>query len=139
MAEELIQKNKEKFYRGIELEELKKLNLREFSNLVKSRSRRTILRSSEKIENFLKKCARRTEQNKPIRTHDRELVIVPAMVGKIIYIHNGKEYLKVMMTHDMIGHRLGEFSPTRKQAKHTSVGMGASKAPAVPKPVVVKK
>ena len=138
MAEGLIQKNKEKFYRGIELEELKKLNLREFSKLVKSRSRRAILRSSGKIENFIKKCETRSEKGKPIKTHNRELVIVPAMVGNVIHIHNGKEYVKVTMTHDMIGHRLGEFSPTRKLAKHTSVGIGASKAPAA-KPAVVNK
>lgn len=135
MAEKLIQKNKERFYRGIELEELKKLNLREFSKLVKSRGRRTILRSSEKIENFLKKCTKRTEQNKPIKTQDRELIIVPLMVGKVIHIHNGKEYTKVIITHDMIGHRFGEFSPTRKLAKHTSVGAGAGKTPEKPKPV----
>ncbi len=128
MAEELIQKSKEKFYRGIELEELKKMDVREFAKLVKSGSRRFLLRNGEEIEKFVAKCEVKNARNKPIKTHDRELVIVPKMVGSMIQVHNGKEFVKVPIVSEMLGHRLGEFALTRKIAKHTSAGVGATKS-----------
>ncbi|MAG39921.1 30S ribosomal protein S19 [Candidatus Pacearchaeota archaeon] len=128
MAEELVKKDKGKFYRGIELEELKEMNIREFAKLAKARSRRSILRNSEEIEKFVSKCEKNTERKKPIKTHNRALVIVPKMVGKLIQIHNGKDFVKVEIQSEMLGHRLGEFSQTRKIAKHTSAGIGATKS-----------
>jgi small subunit ribosomal protein S19 len=50
------------------------------------------------------------------------------MIGKTIGIYNGKEFLRVIITEEMLGHRLGEFSMTRKIAKHTKMGIGASKS-----------
>ena len=55
------------------------------------------------------------------------MIIVPKMIGLSIFVYNGKEFLKVDITHDMLGHRLGEFSLTRKIAKHTKAGVGATK------------
>ncbi|MFH1522005.1 MAG: ribosomal protein S19 family protein [archaeon] len=127
MAEILIKKDKDKFYRGKKTAELKSIDTREFAKLVKSRARRTILRNYDVIEAFVSKCERNTLKNKSIKTHDRSLVIVPKMVGKTIGIHNGKEFVKVVIIEEMLGHRLGEFSMTRKIAKHTSVGGGAKK------------
>ncbi len=127
MAEELAQKSKERFYRGIELEELKKMDTREFAKLLKSRARRTILRNGDVVERFVQKCEKRAAQNKPIKTHDRSLVIVPKMIEKTIQVYNGKEFLKVLITDEMLGHRLGEFSLTRKIAKHTKTGIGIKK------------
>jgi len=122
MAEELVQKSKERFYRGIEVEDLKKMGTREFAKLVKARARRAILRNYDIIEKFTQKCEKRDLQNKPIKTHDRALVIVPKMIGKTIHIYNGKEFLRVDITDEMLGHRLGEFSLTRKIAKHVKSG-----------------
>ncbi|MCK4649974.1 ribosomal protein S19 family protein [Candidatus Pacearchaeota archaeon] len=122
MAEELVKKSKEKFFRGKNVEDLKAVNTREFAKLVKSRARRTILRNYDVIEAFVRKLEERTANGKMAKTHDRSLVIVPRMVGKIVGVHNGKEFVKVAITHDMLGHRLGEFSMTRKIAKHTSLG-----------------
>ena len=122
MTDKIERKSKEKFYRGVNIEELKTLDTREFAKLVKARSRRALLRNYDVIEAFIQKCERRSQKNKPIRTHDRALVIVPKMIGKIIGVHNGKEYVRVDVTEEMLGHRLGEFSPTRKIAKHTSLG-----------------
>ena len=127
MAEELIKKNKNKFFRGKNIEDLKKIDVREFSKLVKSRTRRTILRNYDVIEAFIKKCDERTLKNKPIKTHDRSLVVTPKMIGKTIGIHNGKEFVKVVIIEEMLGHRLGELAMTRRIAKHTSVGGGAKK------------
>ena len=127
MAEELVQKNKERFYRGIEVEELKLMETREFAKLVKSRARRAINRNYDVIENFIKKCQKREGKRKPIKTHNRSLVIVPKLLDKTIQIYNGKEFVKVTITDEMLGHRLGEFSMTRKIAKHTKAGVGATK------------
>ena len=128
MAEELIQKSKERFYRGVEIEELKKMNLREFAKLVKSRARRTIIRNADIIEKFEQKCEKKSSKDRPIKTHDRTLIIVPKMLGKTILVYNGKEFLRVTIDETMLGHRLGEFSLTRKIAKHTKVGVGATKS-----------
>lgn len=127
---DVLHKGKEKSYRGIEIEELKKLDLREFAKLVKSRPRRAILRNYDIIEKFVKRSEKKLAKNKLIKTHDRELIIVPKMVGKTIYIYNGKEYEKVLIIEQMLGHRLGEFALTRKIAKHTKAGVGATKSSA---------
>ncbi len=117
---QIIKKNKERIFRGKKLEDLKQLDVREFSKLVKSRSRRSLLRNYDVIEKFVKKCNERSAKGKQIRTHDRELIIVPNMVDRTIFIHNGKEFQKVEITEFMLGHRLGEFSMTRKIAKHAA-------------------
>jgi len=128
MAEELVQKSKERFFRGIEVEDLKVMDLREFAKLVKSRARRTIVRNTDVIEKFVQKCERKAAEDKPIKTHDRTLIIVPKMLGKTVQVYNGKEFLKVVIDESMLGHRLGEFSLTRKIAKHTKAGVGATKS-----------
>ena|SRR5579885_3589911 len=53
-----------------------------------------------------------------IKTWSRACVIAPEMVGFIFGVHNGKNHIEVLVTEDMVGHRLGEFSPTRKFVKH---------------------
>jgi small subunit ribosomal protein S19 len=121
MAEELTKKSKDKFYRGVNTLELKNLSLREFAKFVKANPRRAILRNAHVIEKFIQKCEKRNAQNKPIKTHDRTLVVVPKMIGKTIHVYNGKEFLKVEIADEMLGHRLGEFALTRKIAKHTSL------------------
>ncbi|MDH3353229.1 MAG: ribosomal protein S19 family protein [Nanoarchaeota archaeon] len=127
MVEVIQKRSKDKFYRGKNVEDLKSFDTREFAKLVKSRARRTILRNYDVIEAFVAKCERNTLKNKPIRTHDRTLIVVPKMVGKTIGVYNGKEFVKVVVVEEMLGHRLGEFSMTRKIAKHTSIGGGAKK------------
>ena len=130
MADEIVKKNKNKFFRGKNVEELKSVDTREFAKLVKSRARRSLLRNYDVVEAFIRKCTERDGKGRPIKTHDRALVIVPKMIGKTIGVHNGKEFVKVVIVEEMLGHRLGEFSPTRKVAKHTKVGIGASKSTA---------
>lgn len=55
---------------------------------------------------------------KPIRTWSRSSTIIPEMVGISFAVHNGKEHLPVFITEEMVGHKLGEFSPTRKFRRH---------------------
>jgi small subunit ribosomal protein S19 len=130
MAEEMLQKSKDKFYRGKNVEDLKKIDTREFAKLLKSRARRAILRNYDVVEQFVERLKEKSIKNKTIRTHNRELVIVPAMLGKSIGVHNGKEFVKVDVNEDMLGHRLGEFALTRKITKHGAAGVGATKSSA---------
>jgi len=125
-----IEKKKEFTYRGKTLDELKKLDIREFAALIPARERRTILRNTEVVENFLAKCRKREGKKKLIRTHDRNIIIVPEMVGKVVFVYNGREFMRVDITNDMLGHRVGEFSPTRRAVKHGSAGIGATRSSA---------
>jgi|TARA_Y100000310_G_scaffold212935_1_gene213833 small subunit ribosomal protein S19 len=127
MTEEVIVRTKEKKYRGQTLEHLQSLGTREVSKYLPSRSRRSILRHGEVIDKFIKVCEEKIEKNKRIRTHLRDIVIVPKMVGMRIGIHNGRAFNDVEITLEMIGHRLGEFAMTRVRAVHTSAGIGATK------------
>lgn len=115
-------------YRGKSLEDLQSLDTREFAKLVKSRTRRAILRQTEKIEKFLAKCRECSLNKKQIRTHIREIVIVPKMIGYKLYIHNGKSFLGIEVIPEMLGHRLGEFALTRNKVKHGAAGIGATKS-----------
>jgi len=119
---------KEFSYRGLKLEELKKLDTREFAKYLGADSRRAVLRHFEVIEKFVKKCRKRAEQGKQIRTHSRELVIVPDMVDYTVFVHNGKEFFQVKIIPEMLGHRLGEFAQTRRKVEHGSPGIGATKS-----------
>ena len=57
--------------------------------------------------------AQRTNQREPIKTWARDCTIVPEFVGQTFLIHNGKAFIKLFVTEDMVGHKLGEFAPTR--------------------------
>ena len=118
---------KEKFYRGHKLEQLKDLDIREFAKYLPSRSRRSVLRNFDVVEKFIKSCEEKVKRNKSIRTHLRDMIIVPKMVGMLIEVHNGKKFDPIEVKIEMIGHRLGEFSATRVRPVHTSVGIGATK------------
>jgi small subunit ribosomal protein S19 len=133
MAEEVIVRSKELFYRGVNLEELKMLDVREFAKYLPSRSRRSILRHFDVVDKFVKRCETSVSQNKKIKTHLRDIVIVPRLVGMTIGIYSGKVYNDVKITSNMIGHRLGEFSATRTKVTHGSPGIGATKSSAAEK------
>lgn len=117
-------------FRGKTLEELQALDVREFAKLAPARARRTILRNFHNIENFVSRAKKRQEKNRPIRTHTRDLVIVPAMVGMRIFIYNGQQFQSVDVMPEMLGHFFGEFSLTRARIKHGSAGVGATKGSA---------
>ncbi len=120
--------NKEFTYRGKTIEELQSMETRDFAKLVKSRTRRAILKQFSDIEGFVAKCAECKSRNKLIRTHLRHMIIVPKMVAYNVSIHNGKQFLPIDIVPEMIGHRLGEFSITRQKVKHGTAGIGATKS-----------
>ena len=114
-------------FRGKTIEELKELDVREFAKLLKSRPRRTILRQFQKIEDFVNRAKVKMSKNKPIKTHYRNLIIVPQMVGMKVQIYNGRDFVPVEVVGEMLGHVFGEFSLTRAKVKHGSAGVGATK------------
>lgn len=70
-------------------------------------------------ERVLKKVlGKNPMQTPPIKTWSRACVISPEMIGFTFLVHNGKVHIEVLVTEDMVGHRLGEFSLTRKFTKH---------------------
>ncbi|MBI5803793.1 30S ribosomal protein S19 [Candidatus Pacearchaeota archaeon] len=128
MAEQTEIRKKEQTYRGKNLEELKALDVRESAKYLPSRSRRSVFRNFNMIENFIKRCQEKISENKKIKTHLRDIVIVPKLVGMTIAVHDGKNYQNVPITIEMIGHRLGEFALTRRRVSHGSAGIGATKS-----------
>ncbi len=72
-------------------------------------------------ENLIKKVEKqKSETNKkPIKTWSRKSTIIPDFVGVTFLIHNGKKFISITISEDMVGHKLGEFSPTRQFSGHT--------------------
>ncbi|MEM3373829.1 MAG: 30S ribosomal protein S19 [Candidatus Woesearchaeota archaeon] len=119
---------KELTYKGKTIEELKKMTLSDFMNLIPSRVRRSLKRG---LTDEQKKLMEKIKNNdSDIKTHARDMVIIPEMLGKTIKVYNGKEYVPVIITEEMLGHFLGEFSLTRKRVMHNAPGVGATKSSA---------
>ncbi len=117
-------------YRGYTLDELKKMEedgLDKLAEVLPSAARRKIRRGFTREERTLLDKLKK-KPDKVIRTHVRDMVILPSMVGRKIAIHNGKEFVYVEIKPEMIGHRLGEYAPTRKEVKHSGPGIGATRS-----------
>jgi small subunit ribosomal protein S19 len=118
-------------YRGYTLEQLQQMSMDEFIKLLPSRQRRSLKRGLTEAQRKLLEKVRKYKRlgiNKPIRTHARDMVILPEMVGTTIAVHNGKEFVPVEIVPEMIGHRLGEFAITNKRVIHGRPGVGATKS-----------
>jgi len=116
---------KEIKWKGMNEEEIKSLELKVFMKYIPARARRSLKRGfTEPQKRFLKRV--QTDTN--IKTHCRNMIIIPSMLGKLIRIYNGKEFVPVTIIIDMLGHYLGEFSHTRKKVSHGSAGVGATRS-----------
>ena len=121
---------KEITFKGKTISDLQAMSIEEFAKLCSSRQRRTLKKHGvdkkilKKVENF----KRNGVKAKPIRTHQRDLVVVPAMVGASFAVHKGKEFERVDISIRMLGHYLGEFALTRKKLQHGKAGIGATKS-----------
>ena len=116
---------KEFTYRGKKLEELQTLSLKELAELLPSRQRRKIQRGFSDEEKHL---VEKLKQKNTVKTHLRDMLVLPEMVGKTIAIHSGKEFQQIIIQPEMIGHYLGELALTRKKVGHSSPGVGATKS-----------
>jgi len=122
---------KEFMFKGKSTEELKSMDLNTFAKLLPARQRRTISRGlTDAQKTFMKKVDRaiKGEYKKDIKTHCRDMIILPKMVGLSLFIHNGKAFNKIVVMPEMIGHYFGEFSLTRKMVSHSAPGVGATKS-----------
>ncbi len=116
---------KEFTYRGKTLEELNSMSINDFAELVPARQRRSLKREdthSQKI--FMSKVM----EGNNIKTKCRDVIIIPQIVGKNIRVHNGKEFVSVLIQPEMIGHLIGEFVQTRKRVSHHAPGVGATRS-----------
>ena len=118
---------KEFTFKGRTMDELSKMSIDEFVELLNSRKRRSFGRGMKDTHKKLLKTVRNRKSDKPIRTHVRDMIILPEMVGKKFAIHNGKEWNVVEILPQMLGHYLGEFSLTRKRVSHSGPGIGATR------------
>jgi small subunit ribosomal protein S19 len=116
-------------YRGRVLEDLQQMSLSELAEILPSRQRRTIKRG---LDDGKKKIMHKLAKKDSIETHVRDMIVLPQFVGKTIKIHNGKEFVPVIIQEDMIGCFFGELTQTRKRVQHSSPGVGATKSSSAP-------
>lgn len=122
-----LPRRREEFtYRGFRLEELRKMGMSELVPVMPSRVRRKVIRGLTKGEENL--LSRFRGGDTRIRTHLRDMVIMPEMVGREVEIYNGKEFLKVEIQPEAVFHYLGEFALTRRKVTHGSAGIGATRS-----------
>jgi len=119
-------RKKEFLYRGFTMEELLKMSFEEILGLLPSRARRTYLRGLNREQQLL--FDRLKTEDGPIRTHRRDLPIIPEFVGKTVSVYNGKEFKDVEIKPEMIGCFLGEFVLTRRAPQHSGPGVGATRS-----------
>lgn len=116
-------------YHGKSIEELQGMTLEDFSKLLPARQRRSLKRGLTKQQKeLLEKVRSVTDKDRLIRTHVRDMIVLPEMVGTKLGVHNGKEFIPVMVEESMVGRYLGEFALTRKRVKHSAPGLGATRS-----------
>merc|ERR1712146_561869 len=126
-------------YRGIDLEKLLDMSNQDLMELFRSRQRRKFGRGLKRKPITLLKKLRKAKRDvaygeKPetVKTHLRNMVIVPEMIGSVVGVYNGKQYITVEIKPEMIGHYLAEFSITYKPISHGRAGMGGKGAMFMP-------
>ncbi|ABN56501.1 MULTISPECIES: 30S ribosomal protein S19 [Methanoculleus] len=113
-------------YRGYSVADLQQMALSELLPLMPARARRKFDRGLSREHEKLLADLRSGDEN--IRTHLRDMIIMPEMVGRSIEIHNGKEFQKVEIQPEAVFHYLGEFALTRRRVAHGSAGIGATRS-----------
>ncbi len=112
-------------YRGYTLAKLKKMKIEDLAGLLPARQRRKLKRNLREGE---EKLMARITTKEGVKTHLRDAIVLPSMVGKTVGIHNGKGFEYVEIKTEMIGHYLGEFALTRNRVSHGAAGVGATRS-----------
>ena len=119
-------------YRGHTMEELQEMDIDEVAELLPARKRRSIERGlSVEKEKLVAKAREKDDEetaNDPIRTHLRDMPVLPEFVGKTFAVHNGQDFERVRIEPEMLGHYLGEFQLTRTSVEHGQAGIGATRS-----------
>ena len=118
---------KEFYFRNRTIEELDKMSIKEFSELLKSRQRRLLKRGLKDNEKKFIEKVKKAGSEDYVKTHLRHIPVLPCFIGKKIGIYQGKEFTSVIMQPEMLGHRLGEFTMTRRKIVHSAAGLGATR------------
>ncbi len=123
-----VRRKKEFTYRGFTLDELRAMPLADVFELLPSRARRTFLRGLDGERLTFVERLRGNGTGEAVRTHCRDVPVLPDFVGKKVEVHNGKAFQLVEIKPEMIGHFLGEFAMTRRPVKHSGPGVGATRS-----------
>ncbi len=121
-------------YRGYTFEEISKMSMEEFIKLLPARQRRTLMRGlrpeHRKLLEKIRRARKLMAEGKKvtIKTHSRDMIILPEMVGLTIAVYNGITYLPVTISPWHIGHYLGEFALTTKVVQHGEPGLKATRS-----------
>jgi small subunit ribosomal protein S19 len=120
---------KEFLYRGLNEQELMSISMDEFIRLLPSRMRRSLRRGLTPDQRiFIEKIRTSSPEDPPIKTHTRNLIILPEMIGKTVRVFDGKEFVDVRIDIKKVGHYLGEYAITNKPVRHGRPGIGASRS-----------
>jgi len=122
---------KEFRYKGHSLEELQSMSTESMLKLLPSRARRSLNRGVSDEKRKLLEDVRAMKEGKlevQIKTHARDMIVLPSMVGLTIAVHNGREFVPLVVKPEMIGRYLGEFVITNKKVVHGTPGIGASRS-----------
>lgn len=125
---------KEYTYKGKNLEALKKLDIKQLIEILPARKRRSLRRGFTPAQKALLARIKKVlegKSKKPIRTHCRDMIVLPEMIGLTIHIHAGKIFVPVLIAQEMIGCYLGELTMTRKKVEHSAPGLGATRSSAI--------
>jgi small subunit ribosomal protein S15e len=118
---------------GIDLDQLLDIPSNELINILHARARRRFNRGLKRRPmGLIKKLRKAKQEAKPnekpdlVKTHLRDMIIVPEMIGSVVGVYSGKEFNQVEIKPEMVGHYLGEFSISYKPVKHGRPGIGAT-------------
>ena len=122
-------------YKGYSGEQIQRLSIETLMPLLNSRQRRSLDRrlstymtdEKRKFREDLK-LSREGKLTSPLKTHLRDMIILPDMIGLSVLVHNGKEFIPFTIRPEMVGHYLGEYSITNKRVQHGSPGVGSSRS-----------
>ena len=122
---------KEFKYRGRSLEELNSMSTEALLELLSSRARRSLNKGVSAEKKKILEDARAIKEGRlqgQIKTHARDMIVLPLMVGLTIGVHNGREFVPLEVKPEMIGRYLGEFVITNKKVQHGTPGIGSSRS-----------
>jgi len=119
---------KEFRYHGLSKEELANIPNEKLFKLFTARVRRSLTRGINDDKRKLMEEMKDKNQKNPIKTHLRDVIILPYMVGVTVHIFSGKEFVPITITLQMVGHYLGEYVITNKRVNHGAPGVGASRS-----------
>jgi len=119
-------------YRGHTLDELQEMDIEDVAELLPARQRRSITRGlsveKQKLLDEAREAGEEETANDPIRTHLRDMPVVPEMVGLTFAVYTGQSFERVKVEPEMLGHYLGEFQLTRTSVEHGQAGIGATRS-----------